>query len=109
MNTTTRSRSLLAAAIVSSSILGLPAVASPSSAVSSFVTSVLVAPVAGRAASAPIDAAVAGSAADRFVGTVLAPNAGQITAPRAAEIGSSADTDSVNGFVQRVLVRGKAS
>lgn len=102
------SRSIAAAAVLSAGIIGLPALASPTDAATRFVTRVLVAPVAERAASVSTETAVAGSAADRFIGTVLSPSVGQIVAPPATEIGSSADTDSVNGFVQRVLVRGKA-
>jgi len=103
----TLSRSL-AGAILSSSILGLPALASPTHAVSSFVTSVLVAPVAERAASASIDTAAAGSAADSFVSSVLSADAGRVAAPQVAEAGNAADIDAANRFVQRVLVRSKA-
>lgn len=109
MNTNrSMSRSLAAAALISVGILGLPAMAAPNSAVSSFVSRVLVAPVAERAASPVIETAVAGSAADSFVSTVLSSRAGRIGAPQVAEAGIAADVDSVDHFVQRVLVRGKA-
>jgi hypothetical protein len=104
----TISRTVATAAVISAGVLGLPVAAAPTSSVSSFITSVLVAPVAEHAGSASFDAAIDGSAADRFVSSVLARTPDQVTNTDASEVASNADADSVNRFVQRVLVRNRA-
>lgn len=96
-------RSIATAAVLSMGIIGLPAVAGPAGAATTFVTSVLVAPVAASAGTATLGSP--DMASDRFVSTVLARRAGSVVAP------ASSDTDradATESFVRRVLVRGKA-
>jgi hypothetical protein len=94
-------RSLASTAVLSIGIIGLPALAGPTSAAASFVSSVLVAPVAASAGAATIGSPDA--AADRFVSTVLARRAGSVAAP-VSTTAATGTADATESFVQRVLV-----
>lgn len=102
MTQLTTRRSLATAAVLAIGIIGLPVAASPTSAASTFVGSVMVAPIATSSGVASLGSPDAAS--DRFVSTVLARQAGSVVAPTYSNTDRA---DATESFVRRVLVRGK--
>jgi len=100
---TTTTRSLVVAAVLASGIIGLPAAASPTTAATGFVASVMVAPLAESTARPTVGSPEA--AAEQFVEAVMVRRAGRIEAPVAT---ARRDGEAAASFLRRVMARGSA-